>query len=149
MILKRNSFGLKRMDILQKLMPTDYLSVRKLQIKCLASFEISMSSGNCSEFLWSIIFPEKANTIKERNYLDCNCTLLLLQSNTNHTKKERTDFVIHKLFDCWYHWWLKKDGIVNEACCKWKFKLSTTPTKPFPQVSATLTSPKLQKCFSR
>ena len=58
------------MDILQKLMPTDYLSVRKLQIKCLASFEISMSSGNCSEFLWSIIFPEKnwkkiaqANTI--------------------------------------------------------------------------------------
>lgn len=34
-----------------------YLSVRKLQIKCLASFDISMSSGNCNEFLWSIIFP--------------------------------------------------------------------------------------------
>ena len=144
------------MDILQKLMPTDYLSVRKLQIKCLASFEISMSSGNCSEFLWSIIFPEKnwKKLLKQIPYREeitwsCKCTLLLLQSNTNHTKKERTDFVIHKLFDCWYHWWLKKDGIVNEACCKWKFKLSTTPTKPFPQVSATLTSPKLQKCFSR
>lgn len=28
-----------------------YLSVRKLQIKCFASFDISMSSGNCNEFL--------------------------------------------------------------------------------------------------
>lgn len=33
------------------------LSVKKEQMRCLASFEISTSSGNVREFLWSIIFP--------------------------------------------------------------------------------------------
>ena len=61
MSVTRNSLCLYGMDIFQKLKQTGYLSVRKLRIKCLASFEISMSSGNWSEFLWSMIFPKEIN----------------------------------------------------------------------------------------
>ena len=56
-----------------------YLSVRKAQIKCLAFFDISMSSGNCSEFLWSIIFPVE----REKWRSDGWSFVTIMHSNVN------------------------------------------------------------------
>lgn len=40
-----------------------YLFVRNAQMSFLAEGEIWMSSGNCNDFSWSMILPEKINQI--------------------------------------------------------------------------------------